>query len=168
MTGLSRLVGLSLVALLISFTSYGIYQSGYESSDTKWKGVFADQQEQQAKALAAAVMSARAEEQNRQIAINQVRSDAKEQNKTATIDAARADAAGERLRIVAGQLAAGAGKCSNDSGVAERGSSAARAAMVLSDLFQRADKRAGELAKAYDAARIAGLACQSSYKSISM
>jgi hypothetical protein len=35
--------------------------------------------------------------------------------------------------------------------------------MVLSDMFQRADKRAGELAKAYDAARIAGLACERSY-----
>jgi hypothetical protein len=35
---------------------------------------------------------------------------------------------------------------------------------VLSDLLQRADRRAGELAKAYDAARIAGLACERMYE----
>lgn len=38
------------------------------------------------------------------------------------------------------------------------------AAMVLSDLLTRADERAGELAKAYDVARIAGLACEEHYR----
>jgi len=37
---------------------------------------------------------------------------------------------------------------------------------VLSELFQRADKRAGELAAAYDRARIAGQACERSYDSM--
>ncbi len=55
---------------------------------------------------------------------------------------------------------------SGDPEAARRGASATRAAVVLSELFQRADKRAGELAKAYDAARIAGLACERSYKSV--
>uniref|UniRef100_UPI000F07A52C DUF2514 family protein n=1 Tax=Pseudomonas viridiflava TaxID=33069 RepID=UPI000F07A52C len=53
-----------------------------------------------------------------------------------------------------------------DTGAAERGASATRAAMVLSELFQRADRRAGELAKAYDQARIAGLACEASHASL--
>jgi len=53
-----------------------------------------------------------------------------------------------------------------DTGVAQRGASATRAAMVLSELFERADKRAGELAVAYDRARIAGLACERSYQSL--
>ena len=47
-----------------------------------------------------------------------------------------------------------------------RGQAATRAAMVLSDLFARADARAGELAKAYDRARIAGLACEASYNAL--
>jgi hypothetical protein len=38
--------------------------------------------------------------------------------------------------------------------------------MVLSDLLARADARAGELAKAYDRARIAGLACEASYNAL--
>jgi hypothetical protein len=38
--------------------------------------------------------------------------------------------------------------------------------MVLSNLLQRADKRAGELAAAYDRSRIAGLACERSYDGV--
>ncbi|MCP5688284.1 DUF2514 domain-containing protein [Klebsiella pneumoniae] len=38
--------------------------------------------------------------------------------------------------------------------------------MVLSELRDRADARAGELAKAYDRARIAGLACEASYNAL--
>lgn len=78
-------------------------------------------------------------------------------------DARTADAAGDRLHVEAGKFAAAA--CS-DPGAAQRGASATRAAMVLSELLQRSDKRAGELAVAYDRARIAGLACEASYHSI--
>lgn len=86
--------------------------------------------------------------------------------KTAAIDAAGADAAGQRLHDEAARLAATANDCAADPGVAARGQAATRAAMVLSDLFQRADKRAGELAKAYDRSRIAGLACESAYTAL--
>ncbi|KPY93317.1 Uncharacterized protein ALO36_04280, partial [Pseudomonas syringae pv. tomato] len=53
-----------------------------------------------------------------------------------------------------------------DTGASERGKAATRAAMVLSDLLGRADSRAGELAKAYDQSRVAGLACERSYQSL--
>ena len=92
--------------------------------------------------------------------MNKEASDAREQNKAATVDA---DAAGDRLHVEADKLAATA--C-GDPGAAQRGASATRAAMVLSDLLQRADKRAGELAVAYDRARIAGLTCERSYQSL--
>lgn len=69
----------------------------------------------------------------------------------------------DRLHVEASQFAATA--C-GDPGIAQRGASATRAAMVLSDLLQRADKRAGELAVAYDRARIAGLACERSFDSM--
>ena len=117
----------------------------------------------QALALKNAGDVARQEEQRRQAAVNKEASDAREQNKAATVDAGAADAAGERLHVEAGKLAATA--CV-DPGTAQRGASATRAAMVLSELFQRADKRAGELAAAYDRARIAGLACERSYQSL--
>ncbi|AFK71726.1 hypothetical protein YSA_09158 [Pseudomonas putida ND6] len=38
--------------------------------------------------------------------------------------------------------------------------------MVLSDLLTRADARAGELAQAYDRARIAGHQCEASYDAL--
>ncbi len=117
----------------------------------------------QAIALKNAGDVARQEEQRRQAAVNKEASDAREQNKAAAVDAGAADAAGERLHVEAGKLAATA--CV-DPGAAQRGASATRAAMVLSELFQRADKRAGELAAAYDRARIAGLACERSYQSL--
>lgn len=106
---------------------------------------------------------ARQEEQRRQAAVNKEASDAREQNKAAAVDASAADAAGERLHVEAGKLAA---TSCVDTGTAQRGASATRAAMVLSELFERADKRAGELASAYDRARIAGLACERSYQSL--
>lgn len=117
----------------------------------------------QALAIAEAGNVAREEEQRRQAAVNKEASDAREQNKVATLDAGIADAAGDRLHVEANQFAAAA--C-GDPGAAQRGASATRAAMVLSDLLQRADKRAGELAAAYDKARIAGLACERSYDSM--
>lgn len=155
-----RLIGLSVLVLLVGAVLYGIYQHGFDSADKAWKAKWADQQVLQAKAFATSVAVNRIEEQRRQTAFNQAGSDAQEQNQIAAFDAAGADAVGQRLYIASTQLATGAGKCTGDPGVAERSASATRAAMVLSDLFQRADKRAGELAKAYDQARIAGLACE--------
>ncbi|WP_413776642.1 DUF2514 family protein [Pseudomonas sp. B21-054] len=115
----------------------------------------------QAFAVAEAGRLAREEEQRRQAAVNKEASDAREQNKAATVDAG---VAGERLHVEAGKFA---GTACGDPGAAQRGASANRAAMVLSDLLRRADKRAGELAVAYDRARIAGLACERSYDAIS-
>jgi hypothetical protein len=152
-----RLIGAVVFALLV-------YQFGRGTMDTEWQARWAEQGEFQAKARSAAESSARMEEQRRQTEINQVRNDAKTQNKNAVADGAGADAAGERLHAAADQLASH--QCASDTGVARRGQAATGAAMVLSDLFQRADRRAGELAKAYDAARIAGQACERSYDAI--
>lgn len=100
------------------------------------------------------------EEQRRQAAVNKEASAAREQNKAAAVDA---DAAGERLHVEAGKLAATA--CVN-LGTAQRSASATRTAMMLSELFQRADKRAGGLSTAYDRAQIAGLARERSFDSM--
>ncbi len=113
----------------------------------------------QSQAVASTTTEYRTEEQRRQKAANQVVNDARQEQTAALTDAAVADAAGDRLRVEAGKLAATASCAPGDSGAAERGKAATRAAMVLSDLLGRADARAGELAKAYDQSRIAGLAC---------
>ncbi|MGV6394498.1 DUF2514 domain-containing protein [Pseudomonas caspiana] len=156
---------LAVIALVFGIL-YAAYSHGVTVTDSKWKAVWADQALLQAKGAAAATTTNRTEEQRRQTAANQVGTDAREQIKTTADAGAAADAAGDRVRSEAGSLAARASCTGSDPGVTERGKAATRAAMVLSDMFQRADKRAGELAKAYDGARIAGLACEAAFDSL--
>jgi len=157
-----------VLVVLLAFGGllYGSYLHGESVANARWQLQWADQQPLQAKWLAAATTANRNEEQRRQAAVNQVGSDAREQVVIASADGVAADAAGERVREQAGRLVTNASCTANDSGSASRGASTTRAAMVLSDLFQRADKRAGELAKAYDQARIAGFACEAAYASL--
>ena len=150
--------GQMLAAILLAMV---ISAAGtWQVQDWRFGTQLADIEKNQALAVTDAGNVAREEEQRRQAAVNKEASDAREQNKAAAVDAGVADSVGDRLHVEASQFAATA--C-GDSGVAQRGASAARAAMVLSDLLQRADKRAGELAAAYDRARIAGLTCERSY-----
>lgn len=152
---------LAAVLLAMAITAAGTWQV----QENRYGKKLADIERDQAIAITNAGAAARQEEQRRQASVNKEASDAREQNKAAAVDAGTADAAGDRLHVEADELAASA--CTSDPGVAKRGASATRAAMVLSDLLQRADKRAGELAVAYDRARIAGIACERSYQSLS-
>lgn len=152
---LSMLLGLVLLVFSAGVT--------WQVQDWRYGKQLAEIGEAQALAITEASNTARASEQRRQSAVNKEASDAREQNKAATADAGTADAVGDRLHFEASKFAAAA--CS-DPRTAQRGASATRAAMVLSDLLQRADKRAGELAVAYDRARIAGLTCERSYNGV--
>ncbi|KIQ08384.1 prophage PssSM-03 [Pseudomonas simiae] len=160
MTPVQKLAGLVVLILVLMATAAGVT---WQVQDWRYGRQLAVRDAAHALAVAEAGRVAREEEQRRQLAVNKEASDAREQNKAAAVDAGAADAAGDRLHVEASRLA---GTASVDPGVAQRGASATRAAMVLSDLLQRADKRAGELAAAYDRARIAGLACERSYQSM--
>ncbi|NMZ20759.1 DUF2514 domain-containing protein [Pseudomonas rhodesiae] len=160
MTPVQKLAGLMVLIVLLMAGAAGVT---WQAQDWRLGKKLAVMGEAQALAISEAGRVAREEEQRRQSAVNKEARDAREQIKAATVDAGTADAAGDRLHVEAGKFAATA--CGNP-GAAERGASATRAAMVLSDLFQRADKRAGELAAAYDRARIAGKACERSYQAI--
>lgn len=109
---------------------------------------------------------ARQEEQRRATAQEEVRAHAQEERTIADAGAAGADAAGQRLQHEGAKLAATVSCTGTDTASVARGQAATRAAMVLSELRDRADARAGELAKAYDRARIAGLACEASYNAL--
>lgn len=150
-------VGLVLAAL------FGAYSHGVTVTDDKWAKADADRQLLQAKELAAETAEARSTEQDWQNNSNQVGKDARAQSAAAVADGVVADAAGDSVRDAANKLAATASDVSCDTGAVQRSAAATRAAMVLSDLFQRADRREGELAKAYDQARIAGEACELEY-----
>ncbi|HGY3554376.1 TPA: DUF2514 domain-containing protein [Pseudomonas putida] len=110
--------------------------------------------------------SARQEEQRRAVAQEEARAHAQEERTIADAGATGADAAGQRLRSDASRLVATVGCPGTDAAAVARGETATRAAMVLSDLLTRADERAGELAAAYDRARVAGLACEGAYNAL--
>ncbi|MHB2048949.1 DUF2514 domain-containing protein [Pseudomonas sp. VEM90] len=109
---------------------------------------------------------ARKEEQRRAQAQEEARAYAQEERTIADAGAADADVAGQRLRSEASHLAAAVSCPGPDTAAVARGQAATRAALVLSDLLSRADARAGELAKAYDQARIAGDLCEASYNAL--
>ena len=109
---------------------------------------------------------ARQEEHRRAQAQEEARDYAQKERATADVGAAGADAAGQRLRDEAGKLAATVSCPGTDTAAVARGQAATRAAMVLSDLLARTDARAGELAKAYDRARIAGELCVREYEAL--
>ncbi len=155
------LVGLFGAALFAAY-SHGVTVT-YAARDAEWSQAVATQKTE----LARAVQAVRDEEQRLQREANQVGTDAREKNAAADADGRGLDAAGDRLHVQAGKLAASAGACSGDTSTAERGASATRAALVLSQLLERADARAGDLAKAYDRARIAGQACERAYDLVS-
>ncbi|OSN39578.1 DUF2514 domain-containing protein [Pseudomonas syringae] len=161
-----RVIGLLLILLALVGALYGAYRHGVTVTDLAWQAKWAEQSKVQSEAVATTTTEYRTEEQRRQKAANQVANDARQEQTAALTDAAVADAAGDRLRVEAGKLAAATSFAPVDTGATERGKAATRAAMVLSELLGRADARAGELAKAYDQSRIAGLACERSYKSL--
>ncbi|WP_439851168.1 DUF2514 domain-containing protein [Pseudomonas syringae] len=160
------LVGVVLILLALAGALYGSYRHGVTVTDLAWQSKWAKQVSTQSEAVATTTAEYRTEEQRRQKAAKQVANDARQEQTAALTDASIADAAGDRVRVEARKLAATTSCAPGDTGAAERGKAASRAAMVLSDLLGRADTRAGELAKAYDRSRVAGLACERSYNSL--
>lgn len=138
----------------------------WKAQDWRYGKELASQAAILAQDAAKAERSAREEERRRYSALEKVRNDAREQNRAAAGYAVAADAAGNRLHFTATELTARSSGSTPDPVAAQRGASATSAPMVLSELFRRADRRAGELAAAYDRARIAGLACEASYNAL--
>nr|WP_314877339.1 DUF2514 family protein [uncultured Pseudomonas sp.] len=153
--------------LLVLLASYwGAYQHGRSVERAAAETATATRDSGDRLAEVLGERDARAEEQRRAAAQEEARAHAHEERTVADVGAAGADAAGHRLRDEAGKLAATISCPSTGTAAAARGQAATRAAMVLSDLLTRADARAGELAKAYDRASIAGLACEASYNAL--
>ncbi|WP_064336382.1 DUF2514 family protein [Aeromonas veronii] len=157
------LVRLAAVSLLVWWINHSGYTEGAHDKELEWSAKWNKQATELATARADAELAARSAEQRRQADIERVRQDAEKQIASAERDAVAADAVAVGLREQAGRLAKRASQCASDSGSAQSGDAAGQSAVVLADLLGRADARAGELAKAYDRARAAGLACQRAY-----
>ncbi|WP_207936359.1 DUF2514 domain-containing protein [Pseudomonas sp. 51_B] len=153
-----------LLALLASY--WGVYQHGRSVERAEAATATAKRDSGDRLAEIIGERGARQEEQRRAQSQEEARAHAQEERTTADAGAAGADAGGQRLRDEAGKLAATVSCPGTDPTALARGQAATRAAMVLSDLLARADARAGELAKAYDQARIAGQLCERSYNAL--
>lgn len=162
MSGLNpRLVLLILVLGLASH--WGVYQQGRAVERAEAARASAERDSSDRLAEVIGERDARQEEQRRATAQEEARAHAQEERTIADAGVAGADAAGQRLRDQSAKLAAAVSCSGTDTAAIARGQAATRAAMVLSDLLARADARAGELAKAYDRARIAGQQCEREY-----
>ncbi|AGZ34731.1 hypothetical protein PVLB_09675 [Pseudomonas sp. VLB120] len=156
---------LGLLALVLA-SYWGAYQHGRSVERAESGLVSAQRDSGDRLAEVLGERGARAEEQRRATAQEEARAHAREEHQVADVGAAAADAAGQRMRGEAANLAATVSCPGADTAAVARGQAATRAAMVLSDLLARADERAGELAKAYDRARIAGQLCEASYNAL--
>lgn len=155
---------LALLTLLLGLASHwGAYQHGISIERAKAGQASAQRDSGDRLAEVIGERGARQEEQRRAIAQVEARAHAQEERTIADTGAVGADTAGQRLRDEASKLAATVSCPGKDTAAIARGQAATRAAMVLSDLLARADARAGELAAAYDRARIAGAQCEREY-----
>jgi hypothetical protein len=111
-----------------------------------------------------AMNAARVQERRRQQHINEVRSDAQDKIKAALDDAAVASSAADSLQRQVDRVLADRTAC--DTRVARGGAAIDNLTRLLAELRRRADERAGELAKAADASRIAGQACEKAYDAL--
>lgn len=154
----------TVLVLLVSH--WGAYQHGISVERAKGGQISAQRDSGDRLAEVIGERSARQEEHRSADAQQEARVKAHEERTIADAGAAGADAAGQRLRDEGAKLAATVSCPGTDTAAIARGQAATRAAMVLSDLFARADARAGELAKAYDRAQIAGQQCEREHDSL--
>ncbi len=162
---MSAWVGLAVAMVLVA-SHWGAYEHGRSVEQAKAGQALAKRDSGDRLAEVIGERGARQQEHQRAQAQEEARAHAYEQHQAADADAAGADAAGQRLRDDGAKLAAAVSCPGTDTAAVARGQAATRAAMVLSDLLARADARAGDLAKAYDRSRIAGLACEASYTAL--
>ncbi|MBF8692336.1 DUF2514 domain-containing protein [Pseudomonas fulva] len=162
---MSPWVGLTAGLVLVA-SHWGAYEHGRSVEQAQAGQASAKRDSGDRLAEVIGERDARQQEQQRAQAQEEARAHAYEQHQAADADAAGADAAGQRLRNEGAKLASAVSCPGTDTAAVARGQAATRAAMVLSDLLARADARAGELAKAYDQAVIAGDQCVGEYNAL--
>lgn len=163
---------LSLTGLLIVLLSGTAFFTGSwwgaRQMNTHWMLKWQQRDASDAVALAQRQAAVRTEEQRRQGEIDEIRKQASQQFAGIQRDADRARAAYHRLHNkadnLARQLAARERACR--AGTSGTGQTETGSAVLLADLFRRADERAGELAREADEARVRGLACEAAYDAI--
>ena len=163
-----------LAAGLVVFVLMGLSAAGGAwVNGALWAVDLATAKQNHAEALSAiehrqsqAQAQARSEEQRRQTAVEGIRTDAHHQIEQAKADAAAATARADSLQQHAARVASRPSCASGHPGAAPGGPPTNAPALLLADVLQRIDARAGELAAAADRAQIAGETCERSYAAL--
>lgn len=165
----AKIAGFLLAIALIFGALYGAYHHGQTMANAEWQEKWnARDTADQAAALANETVE-RAKEQERQNSINKVVTSGQQ-----LLDAAQAaldssHASDDSLRATADDLASrlAASQASGNSCTAAASKAAARAAVVLADVFKRADQRAVDLANYADQSHIRGVTCEQAFDALS-
>tara|TARA_R110001592_G_scaffold65634_5_gene201248 strand:+ start:6242 stop:6754 length:513 start_codon:yes stop_codon:yes gene_type:complete len=150
------------VAVVVALVLLGALPA-WHYQQARWDKDVADIRTAHAEAYALAQAQARSEEQRRQSAIEGIRRDAKQKIIELQSDVATAERAADGLR---GELAERTRRAVADTCAAGGGETAKSTLILYSELLDRADRRAGELAAFADRAHAAGGACEGAYESL--
>ena len=129
----------------------------------RWDADVSQIRQAQSDALSLAQSKARAAESRMQTMIDEVQANAELEREKLQADIAAAAGAADSLRT---QLAERTRRASADTCPAGSGQAAISTLVLYSELLDRADKRAGDLAGYADAARQAGLACERAWEGL--
>lgn len=155
------------VVLALAASHWFAYSHGKSTERTAWEAQWAQRDSDDNAARAAAEQAARAKETADQLHAEKVQRDATQALEQERLVAAGERAATERVRSELAKLQTRLGSAGTGATAGASSTSAARAAMVLSDLYGSCQSRLGEVSSAFDRARIAGLACEASYDALS-
>jgi hypothetical protein len=150
---------------LMAGALFAAYHHGVTVTDEKWQSEWNARDTRDAEARALNEAAERTREQAYQRSINKAVQDGQRNIDQAMADAAATRASADSVQLAADNLARrlAASEASGHSCTAAASKAAARAAMVLADVFKRADQRAGDLAAIADQARARGLTCEQAY-----
>ncbi|MDP9528464.1 DUF2514 family protein [Pseudomonas protegens] len=147
-----------------SWALMAAYEHGQSVKDEEWQARWNARDAGDKQAWALAEKAEREKEQTRQNSINKAVQDGQRKIDQAAADAVTARAAAGSLQRtvddLAGRLAA-QGRSNSCTTAASQ--AATRTALVLADLFKRADQRAGDLAADADQSRSRGVTCERAY-----
>ena len=155
-----RLILLAGIALALIGAGWWVRDTAADRELAVLEAVHAYRQAAWEQAARESEMAERMKEQARHAAINKEIEDVRQD---AARDAGRAAglaASADKLRAHIARLATAADQGCGHPPAAAGSASAAGAGLVLADLYRGADDEAQELARTFDAARRAGLACE--------
>ncbi|MGK0743557.1 DUF2514 family protein [Yokenella regensburgei] len=157
-----------LLLLALWGFSHMRYEAGYQAADSAWSLKDEERKKNDALALASRESEARKEEARRQSEANKAAKMADAEADKLRADADDAVRARDELRgalsTIKRQLADS--ETGRLSAIAEASAARANTAILLANMLESADQRAGELAEYADRARVAGQTCERVYNQI--